>query len=239
MPGRRTPRKATSKQQRRLNVLVIISGAVLILAALILTPFFKQVLSSQGAYIYPPYLDRPQPRGNAIGDPNAPIVIQEYSDFGCSHCRTFAFTRAGAIAEQYVADGQVYFVFNSVGALLGHPNSVPAAEAAYCAAEQSRFWEYHDLLFANQTALFANLNKNIERALLDFAASLELDLDRFQTCLDQHATLKQVQADQEAAFQTAIVETPSFTINGELFQGDWTQGDLEAAIEDALASHVP
>jgi protein-disulfide isomerase len=239
MAGRRTQRKPNSQQQRRLNILVIISGGVLILAALVMTPFFKNVLSSQREYIYPLSQARPLANGNAMGNPNAPVVIQEYSDFGCSHCRTFAFTKAEEIAAQYVTNGQVYFVFNSVGTMLGHPNSVPAIEAAYCAADQGRFWEYHDLLYANQTTLFANINRNIDRALLDFAESLSLDMARFQACLDQDTTLEQVQADQDAAYQADIFETPSFTVNGVLFQGDWTQGDLEAAIEEALAAKAP
>lgn len=239
MPGRLDQYIKKTRGQQRLNVMVMISGGVLIMAALLMMPFFRQIFSFQRDFIHPPRVVRPFENSNAMGDSDAPVVIQEFSDFGCAHCRTFAFSRAEKIAADYVANGQVYFVFNSVGSMLGHPNSVLAAEAAYCAAEQDRFWDYHDFLYANQTALFANINQNINPALFYFAEALSMDLDRFQACLDQDTTLPLVQADQMEAYQANIMETPSFTINGELFQGDWTKGDLEVEIEAALKEVVP
>ncbi len=239
MPGRLIQRQPDRRQQQRLIVLVVITGVVLILLALVMTPFFRRRFSSRNELVQPPLIMHPQAQGNAMGDPDAPVIVQEYSDFGCSHCRSYAFTRAEEIAAQFIATGQVYFVYNSVGSMLGHPNSVPAAEAAYCAGDQDHFWDYHDLLYANQSALFANINQKIDRALLDLAEILSLDLARFQACLDQDSFIEQVQADQVAAFQADILETPSFTINGELFRGDWTRGELEAAIEAALKGAVP
>jgi protein-disulfide isomerase len=238
MPPRQDP-KIRSRQSQRLNIILMISGVVLILAALLMMPFFRQLFSTSADFIDPPHVPRPNPQGNAMGDPNAPVIIQEFSDFGCSHCRTFAFSRAEKIAADYVAKGQVYFVFNSVGSMLGHPNSVVAAQAAYCAGDQGYFWEYHDYLFANQTVLFANINQDISSYLVAFARALALDLARFQTCMRQDASLERVQADQVEAFQAGIVETPSLTINGELFQGDWTLGELETAIESVLSATTP
>lgn len=224
---------------QRLNVVIIITGIVLILVAVLMIPFIRQAISTQGDIILPPLIPRPKPDGSAMGDPDAPVVIAEYTDFGCSHCRTFAFTRAGEIAAKYIATGQVYFIFNSIGNMLGHPNSVVAAEAAYCAGDQGQFWPYHDVLFANQTALFSNINRKIDSSLTAIAEALGLDLDQFQACLAQDIFIAQVQADQTEAFQVGIFETPSFTINGELFEGDWTKGELEAAIEAALANTAP
>ncbi len=239
MPGRQIQRQPDRRQQQRVNLLVVITGVVLILLALVMTPFFRQRFSSPNEFIQPPLMMHPQAHGNAMGNPDAPVIVQEYSDFGCSHCRSFAFTRAEQITEQFVANGQVYFVYNSVGSMLGHPNSVPAAEAAYCAGEQDRFWDYHDLLYANQSALFANINQKIDSALVVLAESLALDQVQFQACLDQDTFIEEIQADQIAAFQADILETPSFTINGELFRGDWTTGELEAAIEAALQDAAP
>lgn len=238
MPGPQLKQNRDLPQQR-LTIVIIITGIVLILVAVIMIPYIGQSFSSQGEIIQPPLVSRPSPHGSAIGDPNAPLVIEEYTDFSCSHCRTFAFSRAEEITAKYVATGKVYFVFNSVGNMLGHPNSVYAAEAAYCAGDQGQFWQYHDLLFANQTALFSNINRKIDRPLTAIAEALGLDLEQFQACLEQDGALPQIQEDQVEAFQANIFETPSFTLNGVLFEGDWTKGELETAIEAALADITP
>lgn len=238
MPVRQVKQNRNHPQQP-LNFVIIITGIVLILVAVLMIPLIRQSFFSQSDIILPALVDRPNSNGSAMGDPNAPVVIAEYTDFGCSHCRTFAFTRAEQIVAAYIATGQVYFIFNSIGNMLGHPNSVVAAEAAYCAGEQGKFWQYHDVLFANQTDLFSNINRKIDPSLLAIAKALGLNLDNFQACLAQDRFIAQVQADQMEAFQVGIFETPSFTINGELFEGDWTRGELETAIEVALANTAP
>ena len=69
--------------------------------------------------------------------------------------------------------------YNSVGSMLGHPNSLTTIEAAYCAGDQNKFWEFHDLIFANQSALFANFNQKLNKTFDAYAESLGLDVDAF------------------------------------------------------------
>lgn len=226
--------KKQNKQQR-LNVIVMIVGAAVILAAILMIPLMMQFVGQSDDFVQPTLNHRPMQNGNTMGDPNAPVIIEEFSDFTCAHCRTFAITKADEIAVKYVSTGQVYFVFNSVGNMLGHPNSILSAEAAYCAGDQNRFWEFHDLLYANQPTLFANINRNLDKSMVTLAESLVLDMARFKSCMDQDKYKNVIQSDQIDAFQAGIEETPSFVINGELFSGNWVNGELEAAIEAALA----
>ena len=227
------------KQQKRTNVFVMIIGAAFILVAVLMVPWIKQGLGISNQLVQPNMNHRPDQNGSSMGDPNAPVILEEYSDFTCAHCRIFARTIEAEITRKYVATGQVYYVFNSVGNILGHPNAVNSAEAAYCAGDQNMFWEYHDLLFENQTILFSNINRKLDKSLIEMAGFLALDTDRFKTCLDQGKFIGEIQKDQAEAFRVGIVETPSVVINGELFDGNWEDGDLVKAIEAALGEVNP
>jgi protein-disulfide isomerase len=96
-----------------------------------------------------------QPAGSAvtsldksIGSADAPVVVVEYGDFQCPYCQQFATGTGRQIKQNFVDKGQVRFVFRHL-AFIG-AESLWAAEAAECANEQGRFWDYHDKLFEEQ-----------------------------------------------------------------------------------------
>src|SRR3989344_1487036 len=84
------------------------------------------------------------------GDKNAPIVMLEFSDFQCPFCAKFWAETLPQIEKNYVDTGKVYFVYKDFPLSEIHPFAQQAAEAALCAGEQGKFWEYHDKLFENQ-----------------------------------------------------------------------------------------
>jgi len=170
-----------------------------------------------------------------MGDPNAPVIIEEFSDFGCGHCGSFSTSTGELIADTYVADGQVYFISRSVGSMLNPTTSPKLAEASYCAGDQNKYWEYHDLIYANQIALYSSQNAPVDRYIESFATALELDLDEFNACLDSGKFSEQVQQDQVDAVQAGINSTPSFLINGQLLIGNRPAEDFQAAIDAALS----
>jgi len=100
-------------------------------------------------------------KGPARGAPNAPVTIIELSDFQCSFCGKFWKETLPRLEAEYVRPGKVRLVYRHL-AILG-TQSVAAAQAADCAGEQGKFWEYHDLLFRNQAALAREIE-------LDYAA---------------------------------------------------------------------
>jgi protein-disulfide isomerase len=236
MPSRQEirERRRKQKQRQRLTIVLITAGAALILAALLMVPTIVAALAPVGDFVIPEFYTRPMANANAMGDPNAPVVMEEYSDFGCSHCATFSQTVEKQIVEQYVVTGQVYIVYNSVGTMLGHPNSPVTAEAAYCAGDQNMFWQYQDIIFANQVDLFSNINRKLDKVLAAYAEALGMDVDEFNACFKSNKYANEVQQDLLDAHQAGINSTPSFVINGTVMQNTSFEG-FQSVIDAELA----
>jgi len=228
-------RRRRQKKQKRLTTILIISGAVLIVAALLAFPVIKYALTPVGEFVQPQLRPRPMANGNTMGDPNAPVLIEEFSDFGCGYCGVFPQETGAEIEDIYVSAGQVYFISRSSGSLTGHPNTPLAAEAAYCAADQNKYWEYQDIVFANQRTLFADLNTKIDKYLVAFAESLGLDVETFGDCMDSRKYRDRVRQDELDAIKDNISATPSFLINGTLLEGAQPFAEFEKIIEVELA----
>ncbi len=228
-------RRRRKQRQQRITTVLIISGAALVFVAVWMLAKFRPGEGAVVEFIQPPLNPRPMANANAMGDPNAPVVFQDFSDFGCGYCAKFAQDTAEKIVETYVASGQVYFVFHSVGSLLGHPASVITAEAAYCAGDQNKFWEFHDLIFANQAPLYRDPNLDVEKMMMAFAEALELDVGAFETCLDTGKYRDQVTQDEIDARRAGIDSTPSFLINGTKIVGARSFEEFQAVIEAELA----
>ena len=182
----------------------------------------------------PPVDDLPhvQSNGASLGDPNAPVKIVLYADFQCPYCRHFWQEAEGLIFKDYVETGKAYFTYRSMGEFLG-PESKTAAEAAYCAADQDRFWEYHDLLYANQGA--ENSGAFSDAHLRGFAEHLQLDMAAFNDCLSTGKYTARVEQDRSDATAMGVNSTPTIVINGvTTIVGARDYQDYRDAIEDAL-----
>ncbi len=138
------------------------------------------------------------------GDPNAPITIIEFSDFQCPFCGKFVSDSWPQIEQNYIKTGKAKLIFRNYP-LPFHPFAKKAAEATQCALEQGKFWEMHDKLFANQTALtITDLKK--------YAGQLGLDTTKFNDCLDSGKYTAVVQKDYQDGANYGIEGTPSFFI---------------------------
>jgi protein-disulfide isomerase len=146
--------------------------------------------------------------GPAKGQPSAPIEMIEFSDFQCPYC-----LRANATVTQVLATygDRIHFVYRHYP-LESHPNAFPAAEASACAAEQGKFWSYHDRLFANPTKLGA-------ADLKQHAAELGIDTAKFNACVDSRKFKAQVDADIQEGNDVGVNGTPAFFINGRMLSG--------------------
>lgn len=169
--------------------------------------------------------------GSTMGDPNAPVKIVEYSDFQCPFCRRFAEETEPQIVETYVNTGKVFFEYRSVGAFIGQ-ESADAAEAAYCAGDQGKFWQYHDTLFANWTG--ENVGDFTNAKLKQFAGTLSLDRTAFDKCLDTGKYTDRLAQDVANAQTDGVRATPSFLINGKLLEGAQPFDAFQKAIDEAL-----
>ena len=227
-------RRRKRRQQQRLITIMIVAGVALIALAIILLPTLQRALTPLGEFVVPDSQPRPMADGNAMGDPNAPVVIYEFSDFGCSHCADFALGTGELITRDYVATGDVYLVSQSVGNMLNNPLTQLAAEAAYCAGDQNQYWEYHDIIYTNQSMLFYGGLRFIDNYLEAFGETLGLNMAEFNACLSDGKHSQRVLADGNEARSFGINGTPSFVINGEVISGNLPYAEFQRVINEAL-----
>ena len=160
------------------------------------------------------------------GATNPVVTIVEFSDFECPFCKQ-AQSVLTQIVETY---GQtVRLVFKHLP-LEGHRNSLPAARAAYCAAEQDRFWQFHDAVFAS-----GNLSPPVFEQI---ASDLGLGLLKFQECVASERSRAAVIKDIEAARLLRIESTPSFVVNGKVIRGALSFPDFQKIVEQELTSRA-
>ena len=169
---------------------------------------------------------------NLIGNKNAAVTIIEFSDFQCPFCERFHQTVEPTLLKQYVDTGKVAFVYKH-SAFLGQ-ESVWAAQAAECAADQGKFWQFHDLLFAKQNG--ENQGTFTKDKLIGFATDAGLDMTKFEPCLNNDETRARVQADTQEGQQAGVRGTPTFFINGQPLVGAQPLETFQAAIDKALAA---
>ena len=149
------------------------------------------------------------------GDPDAPVTIIEFADFQCPYCGRFFAETKPQIDEQYMQSGKVRFAYFNF-AFLG-PESNWAAEAAECAADQNKFWEYHDKLYDSQSG--ENQGAFNKDNLKKFAEELGLDTSAFNECLDSGKYTQLIQDESSMASSIGVRSTPTFLINGQAVVG--------------------
>jgi protein-disulfide isomerase len=158
------------------------------------------------------------------GPARAPVEIIEFSDFQCPFCLRAHPT----VAQVLTTYGDRVRVVYRHYPLPNHPNAWPAAEAAACAGEQGKFWEFHDRLFDNQSKLsVADLKQH--------AAALALDTAKFDACVDTHEYKSDVDADVSAGEEAGVSGTPAFFINGRQLDGAQPFEAFKHVIDEELA----
>ncbi|MBZ0114203.1 MAG: thioredoxin domain-containing protein [Thermoanaerobaculia bacterium] len=158
-----------------------------------------------------------------LGPDTAPVTIVAFSDFECPYCERVVPT-IEQVRKNY--GDQVRVVFRQFPLSI-HANAQKAAEASLCAGDQGKFWEMHDLMFAEQKQL------GVE-ALKDKAARLELDGAQFAKCLDSGQHEDQVKADVREGFKIGVSSTPSLFINGQALTGAQPYPTIAAIIDAEL-----
>lgn len=144
-----------------------------------------------------------------LGSADAPVLVEDFSSFACPHCRDFHVERLPNLVDE-IAAGQVQFVFipiASIGSGAEH-----AAQAAFCAGEQGRFWEMSDVLFDWQKRFIASTFN--PRRIRKGAENLGLDTAAFAACFDGDR-LPVIDVASAEFKRRGLSGTPSFFINGE------------------------
>ena len=167
--------------------------------------------------------DEPHLKGN----PEASVVLVVYSDFQCLDCSPI-FSFIEDLLKEYQDKIKFEYRHFSTGGASG--SVFRAAEASECAADQEKFWEYHDLLFANQD----NLTKS---NLVNYAESVEgLDLELWQDCLNSDIKARRVEDDYNEATRSGYKTTPTFVLNGQKIDDGQRLPEMIKALLEPLES---
>jgi predicted DsbA family dithiol-disulfide isomerase len=154
------------------------------------------------------------------GGKNARVTLVEFSDFQCPYCRAAEPTMK-ELRDKY--GDEVKFVYMDFP-LSMHAHALEAANAAQCAADQDKFWQYHDALFANQRKLApADLKAT--------AAKLGLDSKRFNACFDSQKHLSEIRAEQAEGATAGVSATPTFFVNGREIEGAASLSSFQKTID--------
>ena len=175
--------------------------------------------------LQPPQLPRieVEAKGPSRGPADAPVTVVEFSDFQCPYCGREAPV-IDRVMKEY--EGKVKLVFRNFPLDL-HPFAAKAAEAGACAADQGKFWELHDRMFANQQKLGVD-------DLKGYAKAVGIDQSRFDKCLDSGEKKPLVDSDMKAGTEAGVSGTPAFFINGIFINGAQPYEQLKQTVEREL-----
>jgi protein-disulfide isomerase len=165
------------------------------------------------------------PADPSIGNAKAPVTIIEFSDFQCPFCLRVAPTLK-KIRATY--GDRVRVVWKDFPLTQIHPQAFKAGEAGHCAAEQGKFWEYHDQLFGNQQAL-------MPEDLKTYAASVGLDAERFNSCLDMSKHAEVVRDGVAQGTRLGVNSTPTVFVNGRRVSGAQPYEVFAGVIDEELS----
>lgn len=194
-------RERRIKQKRR-NTLTfaIVTIAVIVLFAL--AAFLPRILKAQS--------ENGNGRGFAIGNPDAPVTVIQFSNYSCGFCKDFSERVEKDFIAEYVEPGDVYYRFVNIPS--NNEDGQSAAKASYCAADQNLFFEYKDDLYTYATAVDGFSTSN----LIVYAASAGLETDTFQKCLEANTYTNAYLDDIRYAQAVGITGTPTFLVNDQL-----------------------
>jgi protein-disulfide isomerase len=179
-------------------------------------------MSEPDARLRPPVGER----DHVLGPANAAVTLVEYGDYECPYCGAAHPVVREALRRSGDA---VRFAFRNFPLTQIHPYAERAAEAAEAAGAQGKFWEMHDLLYANQE----HLDKS---DLVAHARQIGLDVQQFTRDLDTGAFAERVREDFMSGVRSGVNGTPTFFVNGERYDGDADLAGLLGAIERAVRS---
>lgn len=189
------------------------------------------VLLIAGVLLWPSLMKEKLPEINfpSIGNSEAKVVVEEFSDFQCPYCQRYALQMEPEFIARYVDTGKVLLKFVPFS-FLGD-ESVKAAQAAFCAEDQGKFWEYHKLIFESQKG--ENQGAFTKELFLKLAGDLSLDAKVFEKCVVDATHAQKVKDSLTYGKGKGVNGTPYFMVNEKLVDSS----ELSKAVESALAGN--
>lgn len=195
----------------------------LLAGALLLAGITAAVFVNRRFFKPAPAVQTPGVNLKVKGSVTAPVTLEVFSDFECPACRA----AVGEVDKILAAHPQQVRVFFFHFPLSSHRLSPLAHQAAECAAQQGRFWPYHDQLYSRQNE-WVNAAEPMQ-SLLTYARDEGMDIDRFAACLSDKQVEQNIQKDRQYGDVLRVSSTPTFFVNGQRFVGSIELGQGGAA----------
>lgn len=239
MSKKQTRRRRSSSQEPNWTLIGAITGlgalaliALLVVSILQNDPNETATASTEEVSTLIDYCLRNEDRCVSLGSENAPVSMVEVSDYGCIHCHDFVLTKSAMLQEQYVQTNQMrWFVLP----FALNERTQASAAALLCAAEQGseKAFAFHEGMFEIQNSAIAHTSEGFA----EVAATVGLDEDNFNQCIEDERYLSTVAQNQRAAAEIGLNSTPSFVIGNTLLRGNLPLSDFADTIESYLVTN--
>jgi protein-disulfide isomerase len=220
--------------------MVLVTAAALVLGAVLIGFALPKAEAEDGELLTPPYIYAAGViDGDALGAAAAPVVMELYADFQCPACRMFVTQQLHRLVDEFVAPGTLRIEARDI-AFLGrgaNDESLALATGASCAAEQGRYWQYHDLVFWNQGR--ENRGDHSDRFIERVGAAAGVEPAAFATCRGRPEVAGAVTSLTKQSLAAGIQQTPTLVINGQKVVGVPNYDQLAALIRQLAAPGSP
>ncbi len=167
----------------------------------------------------------------ALGPRNAKVIIRMFEDLQCPACKA---AEPGVEYAMKTYGNRVRFIWDDFPLANIHKNTIAAANAARCAEEQGKFWEYHNTLYSQQSS-WSELSAPTE-TFVQYAKDYGLNIKKFSSCIANQTYAKKVQNDESEGIRDHVRGTPTFFIGNKQYVGSMNNDQWDKAIQDALGS---
>jgi protein-disulfide isomerase len=219
---------------------VMVTGAALLLGIAVIA-FARPPASNNGAELNVPATSytADMTDGDTMGSASAPVVLQLYSDFQCPACKAFVTQLLPSLVNDFVKPGTLRIEAQDLDFLgRGNPNeSQELAAGAACAAEQDRYWQFHDYVFWNQ--LRENQGDYTKAFIERIADASGVDRTAWDACFARNDVRPPIAARTSAAVADGISSTPTLVVNGQRSVGVPKYDDLATQIRQLASSPAP
>ena len=233
-------KRAHQERRQNLTIVAILVVAALAIAGILLWPSIRDAVTPPSPITQPAAIAyRPElVKGKNYGPQDAKVVVREYGDFQCPYCGRVAASVSPMIKEEFVSAGaSVRFEFRHFVVADPDPSrgeSRSAAEASECAADQGKFWQFHDYVYANQDG--ENRGGFRSARLRQFAEAIGLDLAEFDACVSSGRNAQRVRDDEAQARALSLHGTPTVFVNDVEISDPLDYAEIRQAIQSALAA---
>jgi len=233
-PGRRPPRPTWQ------SPVVLVTGAALLIGLAVIV-FARPSTPDTGGELKVPQTayTADMTDGETLGSASAPVVMQLYSDFQCPACKSFVMQLLPSLVNDFVRLGTLRIEARDLDFLgSGSPNeSQELAAGAACAAEQDRYWQFHDYVFWNQGR--ENRGDHDAAFIAGIADAVEVDRAAWDACMAGGEVRPPITAQTSAAVAAGINSTPTLVINGQRIVGVPKYDDVANLIRQLAGSPAP